>query len=59
MELEKKVLSLLESDAKMSIKTIATILEQDEERITDILTKLEQEKVILGYNAIIDWDKLG
>ena len=25
----------------------------------DILTKLEQEKVILGYNAIIDWDKLG
>ena len=59
MELEKKVLSLLESDAKMSIKTIATILEQDEERITDILTKLEQEKVILGYNAIINWDKLG
>ena len=53
------MLSLLESDAKMSIKTIATILEQDEERITDILTKLEQEKVILGYNAIIDWDKLG
>ena len=59
MELEKKVLSLLESDAKMSIKTIATILEQDEERITDILAKLEQDKVILGYNAIIDWDKLG
>jgi DNA-binding Lrp family transcriptional regulator len=59
MELEKKVLSLLESDAKMSIKTIATILEQDEERITDILAKLEQDKVILGYNTIIDWDKLG
>jgi DNA-binding Lrp family transcriptional regulator len=59
MELEKKVLSLLESDAKMSMKTIATILEQDEERITDILAKLEQDKVILGYNAIIDWDKLG
>lgn len=59
MELEKKVLSLLESNAKISIKTIATILEQDEDRIADILAKLEQDKFILGYNAIIDWDKLG
>lgn len=59
MELEKKVLSLLESNAKISIKTIATILEQDEDRIADILAKLEKDKFILGYNAIIDWDKLG
>lgn len=59
MELEKKVLSLLESDAKISIKTIATILEQDVDRIADILAKLEKDKFILGYNAIIDWDKLG
>lgn len=58
MELEKKVLSLLESDAKISIRTIATILEQDEGRIAAILAKLEKDKVILGYNAIIDWAKL-
>ena len=59
MELEKKVLSLLESDAKISIKTIATILEQDEGHIADRLANLEKDKVILGYNAIIDWDKMG
>jgi len=59
MELEKKILTLIENDAKMSIKTIATILDTEESVVADILAKLEKDKVILGYNTIIDWDKVG
>ncbi|HQA49957.1 MAG TPA: Lrp/AsnC family transcriptional regulator [Syntrophomonadaceae bacterium] len=59
MELAKRVLKLIENDAKMSIKTIATILDEEESRIADIIAKLEKDKVILGYNTIINWDKAG
>ena len=53
MELAKRVLKLIENDAKMSIKTIATILDEEESRIADIIAQLEKDKVILGYNTII------
>lgn len=56
MDLEKKILTLIENDAKMSIKTIATILDMEESRVAEILAKLEKDKVILGYSTIIDWD---
>jgi len=59
MKLEKKVLHLLERDAKLSPKTIATMLEEDEQKIIDIIKKLEDEKYILGYNTIINWERLG
>lgn len=59
MDLEKKILALIEHDAKMPHKTIATILDIEESQVTEIIAKLEKEKVILGYNTIIDWDKMG
>jgi DNA-binding Lrp family transcriptional regulator len=59
MELEKKVLRLLENDAHLTPKTIATMLDADEQKITAIIEKLEKEKYILGYNTIINWERLG
>ncbi|SHG60784.1 transcriptional regulator, AsnC family [Thermosyntropha lipolytica DSM 11003] len=59
MELEKKILKLLEKDAKMSPKLIATILDEDEGKIRDIIERLEREKIILGYSTVINWERLG
>lgn len=59
MELEKKVLRLIENDSRLNSKTIAVMLEEDEEKINAIINKLEKEKYILGYNTIINWERLG
>jgi DNA-binding Lrp family transcriptional regulator len=59
MELEKRVLRLIENDSRLNSKTIAVMLEEDEEKINAIINKLEKEKYILGYNTIINWERLG
>lgn len=59
MELEKKVLHLIENDARLSAKTMAIMLDEDEEKIAAIIDKLENEKYILGYNTIINWERMG
>ncbi len=59
MELEKRVLHLIENDARMSAKTIAVMLDEDEEKIAAVINKLENEKYILGYNTIINWERMG
>lgn len=59
MELQKKILKILENDAKISPKTMATMLDEDEANIREVLAHLEKEKYILGYNAVINWDRYG
>lgn len=59
MELGKKVLRLIENDARLSAKNIAVMLDEEEEQITAIIDKLENEKYILGYNTIINWERTG
>jgi len=59
MELAKKVLKMIEHDAKISPKIIATMLDADEAHVRDAIEKLEKEKYILGYNTIINWERFG
>lgn len=59
MQLKMEILKLLEQEAKLSPKTIATMLEQDEATIAKLIEEMEMDKTILGYNAIINWEKLG
>lgn len=59
MDLEKKVLHLIKHEAKLNAKTIAAMLDEDETKITEIIEKLENENVILGYSTIINWSKMG
>lgn len=59
MDLERKILALIEKDAKLTPATIAVMLDETPEAITAIISKLEKEKVILGYNTIINWERLG
>jgi DNA-binding Lrp family transcriptional regulator len=59
VDLKKRILELLEHDAKLSAKTIASMLEEDEDKIKELIREMEQDKTILGYNTIINWENIG
>ena len=56
-ELRSKVLSLIENDARLTKEKIAVMLDRSEDEIAEILQALENEGVVLGYKALVDWDK--
>ena len=55
----RELLELLELDARRSIKDLATMLGRSEYEVEEQMKKLEKDKIILGYNAMIDWNKYG
>ena len=59
MDLKRRVLDLLENDARLSVKTMASMLEENEAKIADLIKQLEKDKVILGYSTMINWEKAG
>lgn len=55
----RELLELLEHDGRRSTKELATMLGRSEYEIEEQMKKLEKEKIILGYNTMIDWEKYG
>ena len=53
----EKLLDLMENNATLTSKEIALMLSKEEGDIKEMIRKLEDEGVILGYKTIIDWDK--
>ena len=56
--MKTKILELLEKNAKLSIKEIAEELDIKEKEALQVVGELEADKVICGYSAIINWDKI-
>ena len=54
---EKKLLAALEKDAYADRSTLASQLRCSVQEINAQIKKLEEQKVIVGYNAMVDWDK--
>ena len=52
-----KILQLLENDGRLSPAQIAVMLGREEDEVKETIKKLEDEGVILGYKALVDWDK--
>jgi len=52
-----KILELLDRNAKFSVSDIAAILGEKEEDVEAEIRMLENEKVICGYTALINWDR--
>ena len=57
MQEERKVLELLEKDARLTAKELAVMLSKEEGDIRSMIAKMEKDGVLLGYRTIIDWDK--
>lgn len=52
-----KILSLLENDAKLTPEQLAVMLGKETGDIKRAIEEYEREGVILGYQALVDWDK--
>ena len=55
--MDRKIIELLEADGRLTPKQLSIMLEKEEGEIRDLIKKFEDEGVILGYKAIVDWDK--
>lgn len=55
--MERKLLRILERNSRISIEQLAAMLEISEQEVVALLAKLEQDRVILGYHTVIDWEK--
>ncbi|MDY6366929.1 MAG: Lrp/AsnC family transcriptional regulator [Clostridia bacterium] len=58
-DIQKKVLKLLQEDARYSAKHIAAALGEDETAVKDAIATLEKEGVIVKYAALVNGVKEG
>lgn len=53
----KKLLQLLEEDCTLTQEQLAAMTGKTVEEVAAEIKKLEEDKLILGYQAIVDWDR--
>ncbi len=53
----ERILDLLEKDARLTPERIAVMTGTTGAEVADAISALEREKVILGYGAVVDWEK--
>ena len=58
-DINKKILYLLQNDARMTYKDIARSLNRSESTIRDRISIMEEDGVIKGYSAVINKEKVG
>lgn len=58
-KLDRKLVSLLEKDGKMTISQLADQVNRSTTPVYERVKKLERDGVILGYSAIVNPQKLG
>ncbi|MCC8122736.1 MAG: Lrp/AsnC family transcriptional regulator [Oscillospiraceae bacterium] len=52
-----KLLSLLEDDCTLTTAQLASMTNMTEEDVKAAVAQYEEQKIILGYKAMIDWDR--
>lgn len=57
--IDKSIIKALESNGRITHEEISKSLHISRPAIHQRVSKLESDKVIKGYKAIIDWEKLG
>jgi DNA-binding Lrp family transcriptional regulator len=53
----KKLLKLLEEDCTLTTQQLASMTGMSTDEVEQTKRKYEEDKVILGYKAIVDWDR--
>ncbi len=54
----EKLLELLEQDCTMSTEQLAAAAGMPEEEVKAAIKRLEKDQTILGYQAIVDWERV-
>ncbi len=53
-----QLLKLLEQNAKLTDDQLSALLGMPEEEIAKAIAEYEKDRVILGYNALVNWEKI-
>lgn len=53
----EQLLRLIEADCTLTNKQLAAMIGTSEEKVAEELKRLEEEGVIKGYKAVINWDQ--
>ncbi len=56
--MRKKILQLLEKNSRLSAAEIAVMIDSDEETVANEIKAMENENIICGYHALVDWEKV-
>ena len=54
-----ELLELLENDHTMTVDQLAVMLNKPPAEITSMIKHLEEEKIIVKYQTVINWEKAG
>ena len=54
----EEILKLLEEDGRYTAEQLAAMTGKDLEYVEEILAKCEADNILLGYTALVDWEKL-
>lgn len=57
--MKNQILALLEQDSRLSTSKIAVMLGIEEGDVKAAIKELEEENIILGYKALINWELAG
>ena len=57
-ELEMNILELLSDDARTDAKQLAVMTGASEEEVKKAIDRLERERIIIKYPAMINWDRV-
>jgi len=55
----KEILRILEDDARTSAQQIATMTGSSADEVAGLIKKAEEERAILKYKTLINWDRVG
>ena len=55
--MKNEILKLLERDSRYTIEQLATMLNADKKAVAAAIKELEDEKIILGYKTLINWER--
>ena len=58
-DIEVKLLKAMEQNNRIGTRALATMLNIPEKEVEEMIKELEENKVILGYLTLIDWEKTG
>ena len=51
------ILELLKQDARLTAKELAVMTGKSVEEVEKVIKQYEQDKIIAGYSAVINWEK--
>ena len=57
-KLEMSILDILTDDARTPVSQIAVMLGVSEHEVSDTIRRLERQRIILKYPALVNWEKV-